>query len=141
MMDSRASMAAHVLSVCKTSYIHIHNISKIKRYLDRSSLVHAFITTKLEYCNSLLCGAPSSIINKLQHIQNTAARIITGHGREHITPVQRSLHWFWIFLPVQQRIKFKTLILAYKAINNQAPVYIKELLHLHVPLRGLRSAW
>ena len=89
-------------AVCKQScYVHIHNISKIKKFLDQSSLecvVHAFITTKLDYCNSLLCGAPTSLTHKLRWIQNTAARIITGSGsREHITPILKSLHW----LPVQ----------------------------------------
>ena len=125
MMDSKASMEAHVLSVCKSSFIHIRNLSRIKKFVDSSSLeclVHAFITTKLDYCNSLLCGAPSTLINKLQRIQNIVARIISGHGRcEHITPVLKSLHW----LPVQQRIKFKTLVLVYKAVNNLAPVYLQ----------------
>ena len=140
MMDSKASMEAHVLSVCKSCFVHIRNLSRIKKFVNSSSLeclVHAFITTKLDYCNSLLCGAPSTLINKLQRIQNIVARIISGHGRcEHITPVLKSLHW----LPVQQRIKFKTLVLVYKAINNMAPVYLQELLHPHVPCRGLRSS-
>ena len=122
MMDSKASMEAHVLSVCKSCFIHIRNLSRIKKFVDSSSLeclVHAFITTKLDYCNSLLCGAPSTLINKLQRIQNIVARIITGHGRcEHITPVLKALHW----LPVQQRIKFKTLVRAhcgFYAIENK----------------------
>ena len=103
--------------------------------MDSSS--HAFITTTLDYCNSLLCGAPSTPINKLQRIQNIVARIITGHGRcEHITPVLKALHG----LPVQQRIKFKTLVLVYKAVNNLAPVYLQELLHTHAPCRELRSS-
>ena len=84
-----------VLSVCKSSFIHISNLSRIKKFVDSSSLeclVHAFITTKLDYCNSLLCGAPSTLINKLQRIQKIVARIITGHGRcEHITPVLKAL--------------------------------------------------
>ena len=129
-----------MLSVCKSSFIHIRNLIRIKKFVDSSSLerlVHAFITTKLDYCNSLQCGASSTLINELQSIQNIVARIITGHGRcEHITPVLKSLHW----LPVQQMIKFKTLVLVYKAVNNLAPVYLQELLHPHVPCRGLRSS-
>ena len=140
MMDSKASMEAHVLLVCKSSFVHIRNLSRIKKFLDSSSLerlVHAFTTTKLDYCNSLLCGAPSTLINKLQRIQNIVARLITGHGRcEHITPVLKSLHW----LPVKQRITFKTLVLVYKAVNNLAPAYLKELLYPYVPCRGLRSS-
>ena len=132
MMDSKASMEAHVLSVCKSSFIHIRYLSRINTFVDSSSLeclVHAFISTKLDYCNSLLCGAPSTLINKLQRIQNIVARIITGHGRcEHITPVLKSLHR----LPVQQMIKFKTLVLVYKAVKYLAPVYLQELLHPHV---------
>ena len=79
----------------------------------------------------------STLINKLQRIHNIVARLITGHGRcEHITPVLKSLHW----LPVKQRITFKTLVLVYKAVNNLAPVYLKELLYPYVPCRGLRSS-
>ena len=79
----------------------------------------------------------STLINKLQRIHNIVARIITGHGRcEHITPVLKSPHW----LPVQQRITFKTLVLVYKAVNNLAPVYLQELLHPQVSYRGIRSS-
>ena len=66
MMDSKASMEAHVLSVCKSSFIRIRNLSRIKKFVDSPSLeclVHAFITATLDYCNSLLCGAPSTLIN------------------------------------------------------------------------------
>ena len=133
MMDSKASIEAHVLSVCKSSFSHIRNLIRIKKFVDSSSLeclVHAFITTKLDYCNSLQCGASSTLINKLQSIHNIIARILTGHGRcELITPVLKSLHW----LPVQQRIKVKALVLVYKAINNLAPVYLQELHHPQVP--------
>ena len=95
-MDSHASMEAHVTSICKTSYVHIYNLNKIKKYVDRESLehlVHAFITTKVDYCNALLCGASQALLAKLQRIQNRAARIITGHRKyDHISPVLQSLH-------------------------------------------------
>ena len=101
MLNSKASMEAHVLSVCKSSFIHIRNLSRIKEFLDSSSLerlVHAFITTKLDYCNSLLCGAPSTLVNKRQRIQNISTRIISWHGRcEHITPILISLHWLPVY--------------------------------------------
>lgn len=139
-MNSEATMYAHVSSICKSSYMHIHNISKIKRFLNQSSLerlIHAFITTKLDYCNSLLCGAPLKLINKLQRIQNVAARMLTGTNvREHITPVLQSLHW----LPIQQRIKFKILVLVFKAVHHEAPHYLNKLIHQRVQTRQLRSA-
>ena len=56
-MDRHASMEQHINSVCKAAYIHIYNIGNIRRYLTQDAaeqLVHAFITSKLDYCNSLL---------------------------------------------------------------------------------------
>ena len=138
-IDSHLSMDSHISSICKTAYFHLRNIGRLRRYLDREALecvVHAFITTKLDYCNSLLHGIPTTQLNRLQSIQNTAARILTGTSRyDNITPVLRALHW----LPVQQRIKFKIMVLVYKSINNMAPCYLCDLLQVHVPLRSLRS--
>lgn len=138
-IDSHLSMEAHISSICRNAYFHLKNIGKLRRYLDRKSLecvIHAFITTKLDYCNSLLCGLPSAQLNRLQSIQNTAARILTGTSKySRITPVLRALRW----LPVEQRVKFKTLMLVYKAVNNMAPVYLQNLLCLHAPTRSLRS--
>ena len=139
-MDSQASMEAHVNNICKKAYGQLHNICKIKRYIDRDSLeciIHAFVTTKLDFCNSVLCGIGQSLTVRLQRVQNTAARILTGHRRcDHITPVLFSLHW----LPIEQRIKFKILIMVYKSINAMAPVYLQELVKLYQPPRRLRSA-
>ena len=87
------------------------------------TLVHAFITNRLDYCNALLYGLPKEQIAKLQHVQNAAARLIVDIGKySHITPVPYELHW----LPVQARIHFKILLLAFKA--GLAPVYICNLL-------------
>ena len=139
-IDSHVSMETHISSVCKAAYFHLRNISQLKRYLDQESLecvVHAFITTKLDYANSLLCGLPSAQISRLQAIQNTAARLLTGTRKhDHITPVLHSLHW----LPVHQRIKFKTLVQVYKVVNNLAPRYLCDLLTPYAPSRNLRSS-
>lgn len=139
-MDSNASMEAHIRAVCKTCYMHIYNLNKLKRYIDRESLeyiVHAFITSKLDYCNALYCGLPETLLHRLQLIQNTTARILSGSSRhDSITPVLYSLHW----LPVEQRVKFKVLMTIYKCINNLAPRYLQELLQPYVPSRQLRSS-
>ena len=77
-------------------------------------MVQAFISSRLDYCNSLLCGIAGNLLQKLQSVQNAAARLITRTGRRgHITPVLRELHW----LPVRQRIDFKLAVLVYKALH------------------------
>ena len=91
----------------------------------------------LDYANALLCDASDKLYQRLQKIQNSAARLITGTtNREHITPVLRSLHW----LPVRFRVDYKLMVMVYQAIHRQAPEYIQELVTIHRPVRSLRSA-
>ena len=98
--------------------------------------MHAFVTSKLDTCNSLLYGLPKSQLSRLQRIQNTAARIVTRSRREdHITPVLMNLHW----LPVEQRIEYKILLLTFKALHGLAPGYLQQLIKQYVPRRELRS--
>ena len=82
-------------------------------------------------------GVPKYQILRLQMIQNVAVRLVTATSRyDHISPVLKQLHW----LPVAQRIKFKILLLTYKALKDCAPSYVKDLLQPYVPTRCLRSA-
>lgn len=137
--DAKMSMEQHVNSVCRSCYGQLRQIGHIRQYLTidaTKSLVNALVTSRLDYCNSLLHGVPKAILNKLQHVQNTAARLITRTSRHsHITPVLKQLHW----LPVQYRVQFKMLVTVYKALHGESPVYIQNLLHVYVPTRNLRS--
>jgi hypothetical protein len=75
-------------------------------------------------------------IEKLQRVQNCAARVITGVRRsDHITPVLNVLHW----LRISERIEYKVLLLAYKCLHNSAPEYLKTLLTVYQPNRRLHS--
>jgi hypothetical protein len=133
------SMEKHVTNVCKATNFHIRNIGAIRNVLSDSStekLVHAMITSRLDYCNVLLSGIPDSQIQRLQRLQNNAARIVCKIKKyDHITPTLKKLHW----LPVKERICFKILLLTYKALNGKAPAYITELLCPYNPPRSLRS--
>ena len=80
-------------------------------------MVHAFVSSRLDYCNSLSYSLPASTLNKLQLIQNHDAQVVTGARKyDRITHVLRVLHW----LP----IIFKLLTLTYQAVHGQAPVYV-----------------
>lgn len=138
--DSAMNMEKHVKNVCRSAYFQLRNIGHIRRYLTRNatkSLVNGLVTSRLDYCNSLLSGLPQKTLHKLQVVQNTAARIVTRTPRySHITPVLKELHW----LPVERRVQFKILMHTYKALHGQAPEYIGNMLKIYTPGRTLRSS-
>ncbi len=99
--------------------------------------VQALVISRLDYCNALLAGPPSCTIKPLQMIQNAAARLVFSEPRRaHVTPLFVSLHW----LPVAARIKFKTLMLAYRTATGSAPSYLHSLMTIYIPSNSLRSA-
>jgi hypothetical protein len=124
MIDSQMSMATHVSALCRSCYYQLRQLRPVAESLSvdaSKALVHAFVSSRLDYCNSLLYGIADGLLLKLQSIQNAAARLITrARRRDHITPVLRELHW----LPVRQRIKFKVACFAYQSLSNQAPEYL-----------------
>ena len=137
--DQHLKFDRHISSVIGSSFYQLRLLSKIKNFLSPKTLemaVHAFVTSRLDYCNSLYCGISKSQIARLQLVQNAAARFLLKRRKyEHVTPILRSLHW----LPICQRIDFKILLFVYKSLHNKAPVYLSELLHSYTPSRRLRS--
>ncbi len=126
-LETDLSFSSHVKAVTKSAYFHFKNIARIRCFVssqDLEKLVHAFITSRVDYCNGLLTGLPEKTIRQLQLIQNAAARILTRTRKyEHITPVLRSLHW----LPVTFRIYFKVPLLIYKSLNGLGTKYIADM--------------
>ncbi len=139
-LDETMSMEQQISSTCRSANSQLRKIRSIRQYLTVSAvkiLVHALVTSRLDYCNSLYVGLPLYSVNRLQKIQNAAARLITGTSRyEHITPDLRRLHW----LPIINRCQFKLLIMTYKILHNMAPFYLSELLDWYKPTRTLRSS-
>ena len=129
-----------VKKVVQTCFYQLRTIAKIKSILsfaDLEKVIHAFITSRLDYCNALYTCLNQKSISRLQLVQNAAARLLTNtKKRDHITPVMATLHW----LPVVFRIDFKILLLAFKAQNGLGPQYITDLLPPYVPPRSLRSS-
>ncbi len=111
LFDSNLSFESHVSSICKTKFFHLRNISKLRPMLsmeNAETLINAFMTSRLDYCNALLGGCTEGLINKLQLVQNAAARVLTRTRKYgYISPVLSTLHW----LPIKHRIHFKILLI------------------------------
>ncbi len=139
LFDSNLSFDSHVSSICKTAFFYVKNISKLRPMLSMSNaemLIHAFMTSSLDYCNALFGGYSARLINKLQMVQNAAARVLTRTRKnDHISLVLSTLHW----LPIKHCIDFKILLITYKALNSFAPQYLSELLSHYSPSHPLRS--
>ena len=121
------------------SIFNLRNIAKIWHVLSKNEAekcIHAFVSSRIDYCNALHSGYPDKALNKLQLVLNTAARILTRTKcLYHITPVLASLHW----LPVKARADFKVLQLTYKALHGLAPTYLYVLILPYIPTHMLQS--
>ena len=141
-LDSGLDMSAQVSRMYhnQSAYFQLHNIAKIRHCLTVNAcktIVHALVTSKLDYGNAVLFGINGRLLNKLQMTQNSAARLIMRQRRrDHITPVLIELHW----LPIRFRVMYKLLVLTFLAIHNLAPAYITDLISTYEPGRQLRSA-
>jgi len=137
--DNHMNFNDQIKDTCKACFYKIHLISKIRRFLSKdntATLVHTLVTSKLDYCNSLLYGLPDHLIHQLQLVQNCSARLIMQTRKyDHIKPALKDLHW----LPIRERIAFKILLITFKSLNGLAPSYIRELLEEYTPGRQLRS--
>lgn len=138
--DRTMSMKDHISRVCQSAFYHLRRIAEIRHCLTRSAaenLIHALITSRLDFCNSLLVGLPSSAIKRLQAVQNAAARLLMGIRKfDHISPTLHELHW----LPVHCRVQYKILLLAFKALHNLSPGYVSALISVRQLRPGLRCA-
>jgi len=96
MFDKTLSMNDHIAQTCKNAWYHLRQIGEIRSYLDieaTQTLMHSFVTSRLDAFNGLLYGIPKQQIAKLQRIQNAAARIVTlSKKADHITPILYKLH-------------------------------------------------
>ena len=92
----------------------------------RKKMINSAMTSRLEYCNSLLYGINGYLVSQLLRCQNDAALIVSLRRiYDHIAPVLKDLHW----LPVEYRINYQILLLAYRAQHGMAPPYLSSLLH------------
>ena len=92
----------------------------------------SFITSRLDYCNSLLYGVPDYHMQKLQRVMNVSARLILcAPKHRHITPLLQQLHWF----PIRLRIEFKILLITCKVLQGSVPKYRIDVISVVPPSR------
>ena len=133
-------MKNHVSKICQTSYLYIRLLRKVRSMLDLNSaklVANALVTSRIDYCNSLLYGANKGLIHRLQLVQNSLARAVVPSCRryDHVSPVLSQLHW----LPVSQRIDYKIALVTRNVLRNDEPQYLRELIQ-PLPLSARRSA-
>ena len=137
--DKSMNMDRHISHICQTAYFQLRKVAAIRPFLTHAAaetLIHSLITSRLDFCNSLLAGLPSSSLNRLQAVQNAAARLLMKKKKfDHITPILTELHW----IPVRKRIQFKVLLLTFKALHDRSPGYISSLIEERKLRPGLRT--
>ena len=130
----------HKYASLSTMNYHIRNLSKIRRHIDKDTChtaVRALITSRLDYCNSLLNGITNKNMVRLQSLQNKAARLVYMTPKHTPTsPLIAKLHW----LRIPQRIQYKILTIVFNSIHKEAPQYVNELLHTYESTYHLRSS-
>jgi len=108
-LDQELSMKQHINKMTRNCFFQIRRLKQVRHIIGpeiTTSLITAFVTSRLDYCNSVLAGLPKLTIAPLQRVHNAAARLITGIGRhDHVTPALRKLHW----LPIPRRITYKLM--------------------------------
>jgi len=143
-LDAQLTMKNHVDGVARSCFYQLRQLRSVHRSVPTyalHTLVHAFISSHIDYCNTVLYGATDAVIRRLQAVLHAAARLITGVRRNnHVMPTLRdTLHW----LPVSQRITFKIAQMTYDCIHGRSPVYFRDICSpiVSVPFRSwLRSA-
>ena len=136
--DSGNTFSNHITNMCRACYYHLKDLRRIRKFLSVETaalLANSMISSRLDYCNSLLYGISKYNVAKLQKIQNALCRIVFRLDRtSHVTPFLQKLHW----LPITYRILFKYNLITFKAINFSQPIYLSSLIKTSCLTRGNR---
>ena len=137
--DKNFNFRSHISAICSSCIYHIRDLRRTRRHLDPDSaklLANALVSSRFDYCNSLLSGIADTDLTKLQGVLNRLARVLTKSPPfTRSIPLLLSLHW----LPVKYKVHFKICLLTYKALYEEQPVYLRSLIAISLPSRSLRS--
>ena len=139
-IDENLNMNCHVTNISRAIYLEIRKLKHMSKFVNESSLktlATSFVLSRLDYCNALFKNMNNYQFDKLQKLQNFAAKVVLGKSLyDHVTPCLIELHW----LPVKFRVDYKIAVLTFKCLNGLAPPYLSCLIELYIPSRSLRSA-
>ena len=139
-LDDQLTFEKHILNIVKACFCTIRSLTKLKSYLTYEQLrtvISACIFSRIDYCNSLFYGVNNNLINKLQSVQNTAARLLrkkNGIGHIPLETYIRNCHW----LKVKARIIFKICLIVHNSLHGIAPSSIKEYINYNTSTRTLQ---
>ena len=129
----------YTYAVCSSCFYHVWELWHIRCYVDLDSaklLATALVSSRFDYCNSLLYGIADTDLTKLQCIHNRLAHVVTKSlPFTHSVSLLSSLHW----LPVKFGNIFQISLLTYKIFHGKQPVYLHSMLATSLPSRSLRS--
>ena len=128
-LDSQLTMEAHVTNVVCSCSFQLRQLRSIRQCLTTeaaTALAHAFVISRVDYCNSVFFGASDRVHRNLQSVPNSAARLITGRRLyDHITPIMRDeLLW----LSVSQRIAYKLAVITHNCLRSLCSLYLINML-------------
>ena len=127
-LDSELTLEREVSKLCQVCYSHLHRLRTERRSLSKEclrTLVHAFVTSRVDHCNGLLYGSYSYLLDRLQSVLNSAARLVLSIAKFSgiSAAIRDELHW----LPIRKRIEFKIVLLMRHCLVGAAPEYLMEL--------------
>jgi len=128
-VDENLTMRDHVKKICRSSFYQLRQLRVVRKSLSTKAceaLVHAFVSSRLDYCNCLLYGIAEKTLDQLQSVLRAAARLVLRKRKyDSISAdIRDKLHW----LPIRQRIEYKLCMMVYKCRHDEAPIYLSELL-------------
>ena len=135
-LDEENSMQRHVANLCCICYYHLRELQRVCRYLNHEIAVrvaNALVSSRLDYCNSLLYNTEKAYTNRLQRVQNALCRTVCKLNKYcHVTPFLHKQHW----LPIHYHILFKYNPLTYTAMHFSQPPYLSFLIRRSDLTRG-----
>ena len=137
-IDENLKFDSHVSAVCRVAFPHssLAHLHPMMSTNTATMVACAIVSSRLDYCNSVLAGMSDANFKKLERVQYSLACVVTGmpvYSRDHMIPVLAKLHW----LPIRARVSFKIVTTVFKIRQTGQPSYLAELIEDAVSSRTL----